>query len=138
MEHLYTNEDGSTTKYTPDMINNVIKDRDYYRTSHVTYISRLNQLREEVYNFFKDRYDSGDSEITVTVEDVNEMLVMIGAGSLKALFTVTGTIHFVVTDIEAESEDDAREILTNDLSVEFNGDGNLDEWDIDISDTSQQ
>jgi hypothetical protein len=138
MEHLYTNEDGSTTKYTPDMINNVIKDRDYYRTSHVTYISRLNQLREEVYNFFKDRYDSGDSEITVTVEDVNEMLVMIGAGSLKALFTVTGTINFVVTDIEAETEQEANDIVHDTMNLDFGGDGNLDEWDIDISDTSQQ
>jgi len=138
MEYIHTNADGSTTKYTEDMIKNVIADKEYYQGRYHTYVKRVDENNNFVYEFFKDRYDSGDTEITVTVDDVNYLLESIGSSKLKALFTVTGTIQFVVTDIEAESEDEARDILTSDLSVEFNGDGNLDEWDIDITDTSQQ
>jgi uncharacterized protein with GYD domain len=77
-------------------------------------------------------------QVKQKVEDVNELLESMGSEKLKSLFTVTGRINFVITDVEADSEEDARDIVENDLTVEFNGDGNLDEWDIDISDTSQQ
>jgi len=138
MEYLHTNEDGTTTKYTDDMIKSAITDRDYYKKNYYTYASKTSQLRDEVYNFFKDRYDSGDSEITVTVDDVNDLLDSIGSSKLKALFTVTGTIHFTITDIEAETEEDANDIVNNELTVEFNGEGQVDDWSLDISDTTQQ
>ena len=51
---------------------------------------------------------------------------------------MTGRIDFTIVDIEAESEEDAREIVENELSLEFNGDGNLDDWSIDSTDASQQ
>lgn len=138
MEYLHTNADGSTTKYTDDMIKIAIINRDYYQGKYHDYVSKLNRSREAVYAFFKERYDSDDTEITVTVDDVNDLLDAIGTERLKVLFTVTGTINFVVTDIEAESEDAAIDIINNQLSAEFGGDGNLDDWDIDITDTTQQ
>ncbi len=138
MEYLHTNTDGTTTKYTEDMIKSAIADKDYYKTSYHTYVGRVMHNREAVYEFFNDRYDSGSDEITVTVEDVNELLESIGSSKLKALFTVTGTIHFTITDIEAESEDDANDIVNNELTVEFGGDGQVDDWSLDITDTSQQ
>jgi hypothetical protein len=138
MEYLHTNADGTTVKYTDDMIKNVITDKDYYQDKYYKTISNIGQVKASVYEFFKDRYDAGDSEITVTVDDVNELLESIGADKLKALFTVTGTIHFVITDIEAESEDDANDIVNNELTVEFNGEGQVDDWSLDITDTTQQ
>jgi hypothetical protein len=138
VEYLHTNADGSTVKYTEDMIKAAIIDKTYYQNKYYDYVSRVTNNREAVYEFFKDRYDSGSDEITVTVDDVNELLDSIGSSKLKVLFTVTGTIHFVITDIEAESEDDAKDIVNNDLSLEFNGDGEVDDWSLDISDTSQQ
>lgn len=138
MEYIHTNADGSTTKYTEDMIKNLIADKDYYQGKYHDYVSKVNRNREAVYEFFKDRYAAGDDDITVTVDDVNELLESIGSEKLKALFTVSGTIHFVITDIEAESEDDANDIVNNELTVEFNGDGQVDDWSLDITDTSQQ
>ena len=138
MEYIHTLADGSTVKYTEDMIKNAITDRDYYQGKYHDYVSKTNRLREEVYQFFKDRYDSDSDEITVTVEDVNDMLESIGSEKLKVLFTVTGTIHFVITNIEADDEQGANDIVNENLTVEFGYDGDLDEWDIDISDTSQQ
>ena len=138
MEYIHTDKDGNQVKYTDEMIKRVIEDLDYHKEKANKYYIEKVQIREKVYEFFKDRYNTGDIEIICTVEDVNELLESIGSDKLKSLFTVTGRINFVITDIEADSEEDARDIVENDLTVEFNGDGNLDEWDIDSADASQQ
>ena len=138
MEYIHTDKDGNQVKYTDEMIKNAIVDLDYQKESANKHWLEKVQLRDKVYEFFKDRYDTGDEEITCSVEDVNELLESIGSDKLKSLYTVTGRINFVITDIEADSEEDARDIVEAELTVEFNGDGNLDEWDVDISDTSQQ
>lgn len=138
MEYLHTDKDGNTVKYTDEMIKNAIQDLDYQREKASKYWTEKVQLKDKVYEFFNYRYDTGDTEITCTVEDVNELLESIGSDKLKSLFSVSGRINFVITDIEADSEEDARDIVESELNLEFNGDGNLDEWDVDISDTSQQ
>jgi len=138
VEYLYTNEGGDTVKYTEEMIKSTIEDLNYQRDKASKYWLEKVQLKDKVFDFFNHRYNTGDIEITCSVEDVNELLESIGSEKLKSLFSVSGRISFVVTDIEADSEEDARDIVESELNLEFNGDGNLDEWDIDISDTSQQ
>lgn len=138
MEYLYTNEGGDTVKYTEEMIKKTIEDLNYQRDKASKYWLEKVQLKDKVFDFFNHRYNTGDIEITCSVDDVNELLESIGSEKLKSLFSVSGRISFVITDIEADSEEDARDIVESELNVEFNGDGNLDEWDIDISDTSQQ
>lgn len=138
MEYLHTDKDGNTIKYTDEMIKNTIQDLDYQKDKANKYWVEKAQLREKVYEFFKDRYDTGDTEIICTVEDVNDLLESIGSDKLKALFTVNGRIDFTIVDIEADSEDDARDIVENWLTVEFNGDGNVDDWSLEVSDVSQQ
>ena len=138
MEYLHTDKDGNTIKYTDEMIKNTIQDLDYQRDKANKYWVEKVELRDKVYEFFKDRYDTGDTEITCSVEDVNDLLESIGSDKLKSLFSVSGRINFVITDIEADSEEDARDIVESELTLEFNGDGNLDEWDLDSTDASQQ
>ena len=138
MEYLHTDKDGNQVKYTDEMIKSVIVDLEYQReNANKNWLEKV-QLKDKVYEFFNYRYNTGDTEITCTVEDVNELLESIGSDKLKSLFSVSGRISFVITDIEADSEEDARDIVESELNLEFNGDGNLDEWDVDISDTSQQ
>jgi hypothetical protein len=137
MEYLYTAEDGSTVKYTDEMIKNVIKDVQYYKDQRQGYLDRYHKARVAVYDFFAARYDAGDDEITCTVDDVNELLETIGADKLRRMYTVTGRIEFTVTDIEADSEDDARDQVENNLTVEF--DGNIvDDYNIEVNDIEQQ
>ena len=137
MEYLHTNADGTTVKYTDEMIKNVINDLQYYKTTTNEVRSRNFAVRQEVYDFFSERYDSGSDEITCSVEDVNELLDSIGADKLKRLYTVTGRIEFTITDIEADSEDDARDQVENNLSVEFDG-NTVDDYSIDVNDVDEQ
>ena len=138
MEYLHTNLDGSIVKYTDDMIKHVIESEDYNKKKVQEYLSRFHKARVSVYEFFNNRYDSGDTEITCTVDDVNELLESLGADKLKALFTVNGTISFSVVDVEADSEEDARDIVTNSLELQFTDEGSLDGWDVEVTDASQQ
>ena len=138
MEYLHESADGNTTKYTEEMIKTVIESNDYNKGKMQEYLSRFHKARVSVYEFFNNRYDSGDTEITCTVDDVNELLESIGADKLKALFTVNGTISFSVVDVEADSEEDARDIVSNSLELQFTDEGSLDEWDVEVTDASQQ
>ena len=144
MEYLYTDSDGNTIKFTDDMIKAALDERAQLR-NQLHAANELAQgrhsknidLRSNVYDFFNERYDSGSDEITCTVDDVNELLEYIGSDKLKRLFTVSGRIEFTITDIEAESEEDARDQVENNLSVEF--DGNIvDDYNIDVNDVEQQ
>lgn len=139
MEYLHTNDDGSTTKYTDEMIKAVILEASYNKDVASTLRTKNYNIRQQVYDFFNERYDASDTEneITCTVDDVNELLESIGADKLKRLWTVCGRVEFTITDIEADSEEDARDQVENSLSVEF--DGNIvDDYNIEVNDIEQQ
>jgi len=143
MEILINNEDGSTSKFTEEMAVTAIKEREHLRTeltraSEISsaYMSRVGNLREQVYNFFNNEYSAGETELTFQVSDINQMLRDIGANTLKTLFTITGTINFTLTDIEAEDEDEARSEAEDSLNLTAN-EGELD-WDLDIDEVNEQ
>lgn len=144
MELLINNDDGTTSKFTEEMAISAIKERDQLRQNladktryNERNVNTIHTMRQSVYDFFNERYDTGNDEITCSVDDVNELLESIGTDKLKKLWTVSGRIEFTVTDIEADSEDDARDQVENNLTVEF--DGNIvDDYNIDIHDTEQQ
>ena len=145
MELLITNDDGSTTKFTEDMAVTAIKERDQLRTEviqHKEYndksSTRLFNVREQVFNFFNNEYEAGNTELTFQVDDINTLLKDIGCDLLKSLFTVRGSINFEITDVEAESEDDARNTVENYLEVKWEEDGDLTDWSVEIDRVTEQ
>lgn len=144
MEYLYTDSDGNTTKFTEDMVKAALDEREQLRNQlkaanelGIARYQKTSDIRGNVYEFFSERYDTSSNDITCTVDDVNELLEYIGADKLKRLFTVSGRIEFTVTDIEADSEDEARDMVESNLTVEY--DGNMvDDYNIDIHDVDQQ
>jgi len=144
MEIIYTDKDGTTVKFTEEMAIAAITERDALRTQlsdcQVTSSERYGKIvdiRDKVREFFQERSDSDDDEITCTVDDVNELLKSIGTDELKRLWTVIGTIDFTINNISASNEEEANDIVTDELSAEFNGDGDLNDWRIDIKSTEQ-
>ena len=145
MELLITNDDGSTTKFTEEMAVVAIKERDHLREevtkqteSREKYSSKVFEIRKLVHDFFNNEYTAGESEITVQVEDVNQLLKDIGADVLKSLFTVRGIINYEVTDIEAESEEDAQDAVENYLNLEYSGEGDLTDWSVEVYKVEEQ
>jgi hypothetical protein len=145
MEIIYTDKDGATVKFTEEMAIAAITERDELRTRlndcQVRSVERYGQIldiRDKVREFFQERSDSDDDEITCIVDDINELLKSIGSDELKKLWTVIGTINYTVTNISASNEDEANDYAMNELSVDVSGDADLDDWSIDISSTEQQ
>jgi hypothetical protein len=138
MEILITNDDGSTTKFTEEMAIIAIKERDQLREQDNKYSTKLFNVRRQVHDFFSNEYEAGETELTFQVEDINQLLRDIGADVLKSLFTVRGTINYEVTDIEADSEEDAQDAVENYLSVEYSGEGDLTDWSVEVHRIDQQ
>ena len=134
------------TKYTftNESLTRLIEEKDNLKTKLEekqnlidTHWENKHKMRKEIYEFFSARYETGDTEITCSKEDVNELLESIGADMLKTLWTISGRIEFTVTDIEAESEDDAYQIVENGIAIELNGD-TVGDWSLDITSTDEQ
>ena len=145
MELIYTDKSGNQIKYTAEMITNAIDERNKLETT-VQELQDIVQRRwtefhkslGKVYDLFKEYHEPGTDDITLPLDEVNNLLSDIGLEKLKTLYTVTGRIEFSITDVEASSEDEAREIAENELTLEFSGEGSLDSWDVDIRDASEQ
>ena len=75
----------------------------------------IRRIQNTVHEFFKDQFDGGDEEITVHRDEANELLGDIGADLLKQEFEGRVTITYSFT-VQAESEDEAREIVENAVS----------------------
>lgn len=144
MEYIYTDKDGNQTKFTDDMVKAALDERAQLRTDLEKEQQILQHhrnekfdMRKNVYEFFNERYTSGDEEIVCSVKDVNELLEYIGADKLKSLWTVSGRIEFTITDIEAESEEEARDVVEANLTLEYDG-GIVDDYSVDITDADEQ
>lgn len=145
MEILYTDSDGNTIKFTEEMAKVAIAERDQLR-KEVEYTvgskdkawEKLSQARRLVFDFFNEEYSAGETQLTFQVEDINQLLRDIGADVLKSLYTVRGTINYEVTDVEAESEEDAQEAVENYLTVEYSGEGDLNDWSVEVDRVNEQ
>ena len=144
MEIIYTDKDGNTTKFTEEMAIVAITERDSLRTQlsdcqvrSAERYGKIVDIRDKVREFFQERSDGDDDEITCTVDDVNELLKSIGSDELKRLWTVIGTIDFTVNNIYASNEEEANDYVMNELSAELGGDAELYDWAVDIKSTEQ-
>ena len=137
MELLYRNSDGTTTKYTEDMIIAALKERDDLKnkSSHTdnSWIANL------IYQFFYFRFAENDSKITFTAEEFNELFKVLGFDRrLKRFFTANGTINFSITDIEAESDEEAHEIAVDTMAQCLSNNTLMMDWSIEVDEISQQ
>jgi hypothetical protein len=144
VEIIYTDKDGTTVKFTEEMAIAAITERDELRTQlsdcQVRSAERYGQIvdiRDKVREFFQERSDDDNDEITCTIDDVNELLRSIGSDELKSLWTVIGTIDFTVNNIYASNEEEANDYVMNELSAELGGDAELYDWSVDIKSTEQ-
>jgi hypothetical protein len=99
---------------------------------------RISDICGNVYEIFSSHYESGDSTVTISVDDINELLEYIGADALKKLWSATVMVSLSIVGIEASDRDEAIEIAENNIEVEFSEDGDVFVDEIDVRDVSEQ
>ncbi len=85
----------------------------------------VQKIRGDVYELFSSNYSSGDEDITLSVEDINELLRSIGADELKRNWSATVQVYLTITGIEASNREEATEIVENNIEVSYAEDGDL-------------
>lgn len=128
------------TKYTEEMLILALKTRDEFdsRNQQLSQLAKrqedeLSTIRGEVFDFFNSNFTTGDTELTFTVQEINELLESIGCLKLKSLYTVRATIDVVVTGIEADSEEEAESEFQDHIGVEWGSmEGQVDEFTVDV------
>jgi acyl carrier protein len=97
------------------------------------------KIRDEVRNFFQERYNEEDypDELTFTSDELNDLLTSIGASELAKAFTATANVEISFTVI-AESKEDAEAIVndyidTIDIFTTEGDEHSVDNYDVHVN-----
>ena len=144
-EQLSVTVEGATYNHTSESLAALIKQSIDDKAALNKITERYNEkyqliqrIRGDVYELFSSNYSSGDEEITLSVEDVNELLRTIGADELKRMWSATVNISVTVNGIEASNEEEAREIVENNIEVSYSEDGDLFVDDLDVREVTPE
>lgn len=131
-EQLSVTVEGATYYHTSESLAALIKEATENRAALSKMTERYNEkyqlvqkIRGDVYELFSSNYSSGDEDITLSVEDINELLRSIGADELKRNWSATVQIYLTITGIEASNQEEATEIVENNIEVSYSEDGDL-------------
>lgn len=144
-EQLSVTVDGATYFHTSESLEALIRQSIDDKAALNKMTERYNEkyqliqrIRGDVYELFSSNYSSGDEEITLSVEDINELLRTIGADELKRMWSATVNISVTVNGIEASNEEEAREIVENNIEVSYSEDGDLFVDDLDVREVTPE
>lgn len=131
-EQLSVTVEGATYYHTSESLAALIKQATEDKAALNKMTERYNdkyqlvqKIRGDVYELFSSNYSSGDEEITLSVEDINELLRSIGADELKRNWSATVQVYLTITGIEASNQEEATEIVENNIEVSYSEDGDL-------------
>lgn len=131
-EQLSVTVEGATYYHTSESLAALIKQATEDKAALNKMTERYNdkyqlvhKIRGDVYELFSSNYSSGDEEITLSVEDINELLRNIGADELKRNWSATVQVYLTITGIEASNQEEATEIVENNIEVSYSEDGDL-------------
>jgi hypothetical protein len=78
---------------------------------------KIASTRAKVYDFFSEAFDDVTDEVTVTREDVNELLESIGSDVLTTTWSATVEITVTISGIKATSPEEVEDIITDNIEV---------------------
>ena len=117
--------------FTQESLVNMIEQKDSLRELLDACQRSKRSMAGDVKAFFEEVYTDNETDMLVSVDDVNELLVSIGADPFSKSWSATITITATVTGIEAANEDDVKDLISDNIEVEFTQDGNI--WVDDIN-----
>lgn len=102
-------------------------------------LKELRDLRSGIYDLFNGGYTPGDEDVTISVEEINEFLGAHYCDTLKRTWSASVRIYVNLTGLEGTSEEEIRENIQNDITVELQSiDGDLWVDDIDVTDVTAE
>jgi len=118
--------------FTQESLVNMIEQKDSFKEMLELCQRSKRSMAGDVKAFFEEVYTDNETDMTVSVDDVNELLVGIGATPFSKSWSATVTITATVTGIEATSKEEAEEIVKDNIDVNYNDDGDIWVDDVDV------
>ena len=117
--------------FTNESLINIVEQKDSFKEMLDLCQRSKRSMAGDVKAFFEEVYTDNETDMTVSVEDVNQLLVSIGADPFTKSWSATVTITATITGVEASTKDEVEDIIKDNIDVNFNEDGDL--WVDDIS-----
>ena len=113
---------------------------NYTETEVARFIEKTGELSDTKYkvrDFFSE-LDWEDSEATITRSEVNKLLKSIGCDTLRGEYKATVTITAYVTGYEAEDEDDAKDCIADDITVDIGSSATINVDNVEVDDVEEE
>ena len=123
---------GTRYTFTSESLTRLIEEKDSVKEEIGQVQRSKRNMAGDVKAFFEEVYTDNETDMVVSVDDVNELLVSIGADPFTRSWSATILITATVTGIEAASKEAAEEIVKNNIDVNYNDDGDIWVDDIDV------
>ena len=119
--------------FTQQSLVNMIEQKDSFKELLDACQRSKRSMAGDVKAFFEEVYTDNETDMTVSVEDVNQLLVSIGADPFTKSWSATVTITATITGVEASTKDEVEDIIKDNIDVNFNEDGDIWVDDIDVT-----
>jgi len=117
--------------FTNDSLIRLIEEKEQLKIELAQTERKFKSAQFDVREHFQCRYETDHDEIVSEVDDVNSLLINIGAEALTKSWSATVTITATVTGIEAPNKEAAQEIIQDNIEVNLTVDGDI--WVDDVS-----
>ena len=116
--------DAITYNFTEESLKELIKSEITAKRKHEAVSTeaqeayrKLVTARNKVYDFFSEAFEDVTDEVTVTRDDVNELLESIGSDVLTTTWSATVEITVTVSGIKATSPEEVEDMITDNIEV---------------------
>ncbi len=124
---------GTKYTFTNESLVNLVEQKDSLKELLDICQRSKRTIAGDVKAFFEEVYTDNETDMTVSVEDVNQLLISIGADPFTKSWSATVIITATVTGVEATTKDEAEDIIKDNIEVNFESDGDIWVDDIEVT-----
>ncbi len=123
-------------------INTLKEVKESYNDKYWKANAEISNIRDKVHNYFKDELDGDkDASVEMDIDDINQLLNLIGADEIKFTYSAKVTITFTITGVVADSEEDAKSKILDSIDYKVNSDldhDNVEDEEYEVDDVEAE
>ena len=128
---ISTQVGGIKYTFTNESLTKLIEEKEQLKIELAQVERKFRSAQFDVREHFQSRYETDSDEIVSEVDDVNNLLINIGAEALTKSWSATVTITATVTGVEAPNQDAAKDMLEDAFELNMTVDGDV--WIDDLT-----